>query len=542
VRRALILGLVCAAALGAVGVSYAAFSSTTDSPPSSFESMAVFPRDRSVSAWDVRDSSSGTESNQSSPFGFTDDNRTDVSDNWTNGNSYNTNNFVEFDFNNPLPGGRAVSSVELRFRYATTGSNTACFYYDVRKASDNSVLATYGGTGNDQGCVTGTTLTTHIKSIPILTTTDEANDLRIRIYVRRPGSSTITIDRAVVSVPFTYATVLLYPTKHIDRADGSNSTTWWGPALLDDNSYQSTNTFSSSFASDRYVTFKFPSTVPSTATITSASVDLAYRRQTNGNACIYFEVLNGSAVAETHGSTGSPFCNSTGNFTPILTEALTSVTTPGKANNLSLKIYGRTSNGRRIQWDLVRLNTNWSVDAGAAGGGGCTDPGSQTVLTTRDGWTDQASPSSTSGGGDSKLYVNNKSPNSAQRSFVYFALPSIPAGCAITEATLRVYQISSPATRTIEAYQAAATPTWTEANLSWNNSPAPTGTPTTTTSASNQWRSWDVTAAVEAMIAGTNNGFVLKDSAEGSGSEAKQEYASREDTSYFDAELYVAWG
>jgi hypothetical protein len=375
-----------------------------------------------------------------------------------------------------------------------------------------------------------------------VTTTDAANDLRIRIYVRRPGTGNITVDRAVVSVPFTYSTMVLYPKKDLDRADGTSTTNWWGPAISGDTVvYQSQATFPTAFAANEFVKFKFPSTVPTNANLTSVSVDLAYRRATSGNACIYFEVMSGGTVLETRGSAGAPFCNATGNFTPLLTEALTSVNTPEEANNLTLKIYGRTSGNQAIQFDLVRLNTNYSVDAGAAGGGGCTDPGSQTILTTRDGWTDQASPTSTSGGVDSKLFVNNKSPNSAQRSFVHFALPTVPAGCALTEATLRVYQIAASATRTVEAYQAAATPAWTEANLSWNNSPAPAGTPVTATTAANQWRSWNVLLIVQALYAGTNNGFVLKDSAEGQGSEAKQEFASREDTSYFDAELVLAW-
>jgi hypothetical protein len=538
---ALLVVLAVGVVAAAGGITYAAFSASTTNPSSSFESMAVFPRDRGTSAWDIRDNTSGSEVNQSGPVAFTGDGRTDTTKTWSNLNAYNTANYLEFDFNDPLPAGRAVSGVELKFRYAAASGRTACFYADVRKASDGTVLATYGGTGADLGCVTGTTQTTHTVSLPIVTTTDIANDLLLRVYVRQSGSTAaaITIDRVAVVGSYTYSNFVLYRTRDDDRANASTTITPWGPALTDSTAYV-TSTVTSSFNANEWVKFKFPTTVPTGADLTSASVSITYRSG-SGTTCFYYEVLNGSTVLQTVGSTGTPAdCNSTGAFEAVPAQVLSSVDTPAEANNLTLKIYLRNSGSQTVQFDLIRMNTTWSVDAGAGSGTSCTDPGSQSVVATRDSWLEQGSPSANHGT-SSDLYVRTKSSQNS-RSVLYFALPTVPSGCSVTEATLRVVVKSSAAGRTIEAYQLAATPSWTETGITWSTQPATTGTAATSASLGGSGtQQWNVASLVQAMLAGTNNGFLLKDSVENSGTEYIQIYAAREDSSLADATLVLSW-
>ena len=185
--RLLLVALLLTGAVASVaGVTYAAFSASTANPASSFESAAIFARARATSAGDVRDNTSGTETNASSPFAYSGDNRTDATKNWPTTNAYNTANYLELDYNNPLPAGRAVSSVELKFRYAADrGPDGLLLLRRAQGERQPRSSRPTAGTGNDQGCVTGATQTLHTETLPIVTTADAANDLRIRIYFRQ---------------------------------------------------------------------------------------------------------------------------------------------------------------------------------------------------------------------------------------------------------------------------------------------------------------------------------------------------------------------
>jgi hypothetical protein len=120
--------------------------------------------------------------------------------------------------------------------------------------------------------------------------------------------------------------------------------------------------------------------------------------------------------------------------------------------------------------------------------------------------------------------VQSKAPNDNFRALVRFTLPAVPAGCSLQAATLRLYAASAASGRTLQAWRIAVA--WTEGGVTWSNQPAATGTAATTTSGTG-YRQWSVTAQVQAMYAGANNGFLIRDAVENN-SGAEQQLHSRE--------------
>jgi hypothetical protein len=117
----------------------------------------------------------------------------------------------------------------------------------------------------------------------------------------------------------------------------------------------------------------------------------------------------------------------------------------------------------------------------------------------------------------------SKGPSSNLRALVRFSLPTVPTGCALQSATLRLYAASSRSGRTLEALRVNAS--WTEAGVTWATQPAATGAAITTASGSG-YRQWAVTPMVEAMYAGANHGFLVRDATENQ--DAEQQFHARE--------------
>ncbi len=111
-----------------------------------------------------------------------------------------------------------------------------------------------------------------------------------------------------------------------------------------------------------------------------------------------------------------------------------------------------------------------------------------------------------------------------ERAFVKFDLPPKPAGCSVLGAELTLTTNAYAAGRTHDVRLAAGP--WAENTLTWNNKPGLAG-PSVTRPSSATTQVWDVTPHVAASYP-TNNGFVIKDTVEGSGNALWQEYRSRE--------------
>jgi hypothetical protein len=163
----------------------------------------------------------------------------------------------------------------------------------------------------------------------------------------------------------------------------------------------------------------------------------------------------------------------------------------------------------------------WTIEAPQ----GCTAP-PVTAAVDRDAWVLQSSPTSNFGT-DSVLKVDSKSGGNA-RALVRFTLPTIPAGCQITGATLRLYAGSYKEGRTLQAIRLnGTTPVWSESLVNWNNQPATTGTPATAPSRTSPgYVDWNVTSMMSGMYS-NNKGFLVRDAVENAGG-MEQQFNSRE--------------
>ena len=116
--------------------------------------------------------------------------------------------------------------------------------------------------------------------------------------------------------------------------------------------------------------------------------------------------------------------------------------------------------------DQTPASYTWTIQSATV------DCGPQQTLTAKaDAWIDQGSPSSNKGS-DSILKVMSKSGGNL-RALVRFNLPTMPQGCSVESATLRIYAKSVPGGRTLQVLQLGGT--WTEGAVTWANQPATTG-------------------------------------------------------------------
>ena len=128
----------------------------------------------------------------------------------------------------------------------------------------------------------------------------------------------------------------------------------------------------------------------------------------------------------------------------------------------------------------------------------------QTVSANADSWIVQNDPSKNNGN-DSNLKVMSKSGNSNIRALVSFNLPTVPAGCVIDTATLRLYSTGYKTGRTMQALKVDGS--WAESAVTWSNQPVTSGAAATSSSGAG-WREWNVATQVQAMYSTANNGFL----------------------------------
>ena len=143
----------------------------------------------------------------------------------------------------------------------------------------------------------------------------------------------------------------------------------------------------------------------------------------------------------------------------------------------------------------------------------CVGGGVQSITADRDSYVDITSANSNFGGAAS-MFTKTKTTilDTRRRTLVGFTLPSIPSNCDLTAATLNLNESSATTGRTLVAQR--LTGTWTEGGVTWNNQPASTATDQASTAAASGAIQWTVTAMVQSMYSGTNNGFLVIDSNE----------------------------
>jgi hypothetical protein len=522
-RAAAALAALVATVAAGVSFSDASFTAAKSNPSNTVATARIIPGDRVQSAWSLSDQVSGTAVDASDPFAFADG-RLDTTSNTAT--TFASNRYLDLDFDSVVPSGLAPQGVTFNFDFADDNGDgkTTCFYFEVRRASTNAVLGTFGSTGSPVACESSVTMQQTSTSIAsAVTSAGVANDLRVRVFATDEGGNTWRIDRATVSFTAYGKAWTEYPFESIDALDTSPATTTWGPANADGSSYQSGSNWPTSFSATKYIELTFPSNVPTASTLTSATLEHKYSSSSAGsNACYYVEIWSGGSLLASHGSTSSPVsCNST---TTGATDSISlpEVSTPAIANGLVVRIYAKSSGGTKTNEDRIALHLDYTL-----GSTGCSDPGTVTISATRDSWVDQNAPTSTSGGTGTVMKVKTQNGSRNRRGFVYYPLPSLGDGCSVTAATLRLYQTSTAGTRTIEALRASSS--WTESALNWNNQPSATGTPVgTVANSAGAWVTWNVSTLAGQLYSSGNYGFVLRDSAEDAATAAEQQFQARE--------------
>lgn len=352
-----------AAAFVSTSVALAAFTSTVTGGGMTLTTKRIFPGVRSAWPWDIRDASAGgAEVNNSDALSYADG-VVKTTGNWTSG--FASNRFDDFDFSAGRPGGIPITSATFNFTFAPSRlSDNACFYIEVRRASTNALLGTHGSSGSPSACANlGAQVAATVDVSAEVTSTDIANDLRIRVYANQSGNKAIKIDLASVDITTPYGSSTLLEQRWDDEANASSTVTLWPFVATDGTAYTSSASFATTFSATRYLKLTPNESVSTSATITSAQLAFAYKSATAGDTtCWYFEVYNGATLTGTHGSSGSPVsCNAT---TSYVTDAvsLPELNTVAAANNVVLKVYMRNSGGRKASVDLAQLDVDYYLD------------------------------------------------------------------------------------------------------------------------------------------------------------------------------------
>jgi len=349
----------------ATGGTLALFTGTTSNSGNSFAAQHIFPGTRTTSAWTIRDAAGGnTVTINDDALSYAGDGLIKSTTNWTT--TFASTRYQEFDYDGVNPAGISVTEATFNFDFLpNAGGETACIYFEVRVASTGSVLGTHGSSGSPLACATGTTYTqTSTSILSEVTSTDIANDLRIRVFGKETNGKPMKIDRATVTVTTANTTRTMYEKVWAEAADGSAATTNWAVATSGDSvNYATVSNWATTFNTARYVKFAFPTDwIPSGSTITAVTFKNSYKGANSGDtACWYFEVYDGTTLIGTHGSTTVPVsCNATTSF---VTDSVTlnEVTTASTLDNLTVKMFLKNSGNHKSNHDLIELDATYSL-------------------------------------------------------------------------------------------------------------------------------------------------------------------------------------
>ncbi|MGN6378876.1 MAG: hypothetical protein ACTHNU_08000 [Gaiellales bacterium] len=368
-RRILRNGLAATALAAAIAASAAtqAWASFTSSGTASMSvsSAHIFPTTATVTGYDVGDASAGgSEVATPDPAAFTDGTTYTSSSSFQT--SFSTTRYLDFTLSGPLASGVAVSSPAFDFDFhASAAARTVCFYFEVYNATTSALLETHGSGTTPVGCVTGTTNMTTATPLTAVTTSNLADALRVRVYLRSVAAGTAVVDRAVVAGSTAYQSFTHEPDL-LGDCSASCGTAVSTPARLvaqDTAGVTSAASWPTAFSTTRYIRIGFPPTVPSAADVSSATLTLALRAATAGrNLCVYVAVYSSTTLLATHGSSGTPaICTSTGSNV-VLTLPLPEITTATQANSAQIRVYADSNASGKSIFDQASLAVAYSLD------------------------------------------------------------------------------------------------------------------------------------------------------------------------------------
>jgi hypothetical protein len=364
-RRPVRWGVAVGAALAMLvttSAALAAFTSLATGGGGALTTKRIFQGVRSAWPSDVRDASGGgAETNSSDTLAYADG-VTVTTKSWSS--AFGATRFDDFDFSGGQPAGVPVSSATFNFTFAPSRSNdAACFYVEVRRASTNALLGTHGSAASPSACSTGSTVSATVSISAEVTSTDVANDLRVRVYANNSTNRPLKIDLASVSLTTPWFSTTLFEKRWDDEANAAAAVVLWPFVATDGTAYSTVGNLATAFSATRYVNFTPNQVVPTGAAISSAQVQFAYKSATaSDTTCWYFEAYNGATLIGTHGSSGTPVsCNATTSYVTD-TVSLPELTTAAAASNLVLKVYLRNSGSRKASVELVQVDVTYYLD------------------------------------------------------------------------------------------------------------------------------------------------------------------------------------
>ena len=475
------------------------FSATkTTAQPISVAPFSSLPSDTSiVPSWDIADNSGGGTTSIYAPA-FADALFLKTSNAAA---GFAANRYVDVDFADFAPSGQTAESVTAAIDFADDNGDakTSCMYMEARRASTGAVIGTYGSPAAPLGCQPDDIPFTVTQPLDVAGT-DLANDLRLRIYFNSAGTNAIRLYRAVIRVVLLGRTWTLLPTTTDDALDTTpTGSVPWGDARVDATAYRNAANWGNAYDARKYVALKFPDTVPVGATIEDVQLENVWKTANGSQHCLIVETYVGGNLLSTHGTPGSPaMCTTSSTAWSTNSVPLGEINTAQRANDLTVRLYGW--GGNRIDFDRVALKLTWSL-----GTFGCVDPDTETIKTTRDSWADQNAPASTNGGTDKDLRVKTQDGSRNRRAYVYFPRQSLPNGCHVVNATLKLFQNATAEPGPARSTSTAPPPRGRSPRCRGTRRRRPTGAAVGAKNslANDTTVTWDVTALVNAMRART---------------------------------------
>ncbi len=188
----------------------------------------IFRDERVTPAFVVNDVSSGSSQSGSSADAFASDGRYFLTRNWPT--TFSSSRYIDFEFNAPLPAGLITTTVALSASVSSdAGTGSVCVYAEVRRASTDALIASYGSAGSPLACTSGASALTGNISLPV-GSTDVANDLRVRIFASDSAGGALRVDQMTITGSTPYASFTLYPILTRELFNGQQELLRWGLA------------------------------------------------------------------------------------------------------------------------------------------------------------------------------------------------------------------------------------------------------------------------------------------------------------------------
>jgi hypothetical protein len=365
-RRNLVLAALVLSGLvaGAVAVTYSAFHGSTSNPTSSFSAKRVFPATRTTSSWTIRDAAAGgAETDADDPFAVSGDSL--VKANGTNwATTFSATKYLELDYDGHLPAGLAASGATFNFRIVgATATDNICWYVATYTKSTGTLISDHGS--GSATCAANPASPATV-SLSELTTTDQLDDLTVRVYVRDATAARKTnVDVATVTGTYLSTAFTQNEVSYNDFSSGASVRTSWALTSAADTTAYTTAGWGTAFSSTRYVRFVLGNLdIPTGATVTAATLTFAYRSVTASTISWYCDVLSGGSTLATHGSSGTPISSTTSTTTPQSDGVtLTEINSAARANDTTVKAYMKSSaNNKAAQIDQVTIDVTWYLD------------------------------------------------------------------------------------------------------------------------------------------------------------------------------------